>query len=56
MDHLQMDPLEAQRGTAICPNLPSKLVLKKARDSTVGRKLGLGSSVFWAAFFCASSC
>ena len=52
----QMDPLEAQRGTVICPNLPSKLILKKGQDATQGRKLGLGSSVVWAAFFCASSC
>lgn len=53
-----MDPLEAQRGTAICPNLPSKSILdlKKGRDSTQGRKLGLGSSVVWAAFFSAGSC
>ena len=35
-----MDPAEAQRGTAVCPNLPSKLILKKAQDSAQGRNLG----------------
>lgn len=35
-----MDLAEAQRGTAVCPNLPSKLILKKAQDSAQGRNLG----------------